>query len=254
MSFSSPLLVIDRVSKSFVQKEQTVEVFKDLSLSFEAEKFICLLGPSGCGKTTLLNLIAGLDFPDKGSLFLDGKPIVSPGSDRMVLFQEPALFPWLNVIDNVMFGIKLKKTIPRSERKETAEFYLRLVGLENFAKSMIHELSGGMKQRAALARSLAPNPQILLMDEPFASLDEMSREQLYTDIQHIWKNEKKTIIFVTHNVLEAVCLGDQVIVCCKRPFNEIIHFPIPLPRHRDVRDLEVARYASEISYTLRGGK
>ena len=246
-----PKLIIDRVCKTFKTSSNLVAALENVSLSIQKGEFACIVGRSGCGKTTLLNLIAGLTFPDKGAIFVEGRPVISPGNDRMVLFQESALFPWLNVIDNVLFGLKLTPHLSDKEQKETATFYLRLVGLEKFTRSNIHELSGGMRQRVALARALAPNPQILLMDEPFAALDALTREQLYTDIQQIWQDQGKTIVFVTHNVAEAACLGDRVILFSSNPGRVQQEFRVPLPRLRDIRDLEVAKLASEITRVLR---
>src|SRR5438132_12390028 len=145
------------------------------------------------------------------------RPVTAPGRHRLVMFQESALFPWLNVFGNVMFGLKLKAGLTNAERKEVASFYIKLVGLEKFAQANVHELSGGMKQRVAFARALAPNPRVLLMDEPFAALDALTREQLYGDIQRIWQERRKTIIFVTHNVREAACLGDRVVLFTPNP-------------------------------------
>lgn len=247
----SPKLIIDRVYKVFKTSTNVVTALENLSLTIGENEFACLVGPSGCGKSTLLNLIAGLEFPDKGGIFIDGHPVIGPGSDCMVLFQESALFPWLNVLDNVLFGLKLKQGLSDRERKETAIFYLRLVGLEKFMYSNVHELSGGMKQRVALARALAPNPQILLMDEPFAALDALTREQLYMEIQQIWQDQGKTIIFVTHNVAEAACLGDRVILFSPYPGKIQQEFAINLSRPRDIRDLEVAKSAAEITHVLR---
>lgn len=248
-------VIVENVSKIFLNKSNTVTAINNLSFSVNDGEFLCLVGPSGCGKSTLLYLIAGLDFPDSGGIFLDGTPVTAPGNDRVVMFQESALFPWLNVLDNVLFGLKLKKHLNEKERKEIALFYLRLMDLEKFVKFNIHELSGGMKQRVALARALATDPQVLLMDEPFASLDALTREQLYNDIQRIWKDQKKTILFVTHNVAEAACLGDRVILISRykgeKEGQKSVEFPIDLPRLRDIRDLEVAKYASEITHELR---
>lgn len=254
MTDEVPKLLVDNVYKTFSTRENEVTALKDVSFSIKEKEFVCLVGPSGCGKSTLFNLIAGLDFPDKGNIFIDGNPITGPGSDRLVLFQESALFPWLTVIDNVLFGLKLKPNLNKLERKEIALFYLKLVGLEKFMHANVHELSGGMKQRVALARALAPNPQVLLMDEPFAALDAMTREQLYTDIQRIWQDQGKTIIFVTHNVAEAACLGDRVLLFASSPGRLIGELHIPLPRERDIRDLEVAKFAAEITLVLRKGK
>lgn len=244
-------VTIKNIYKNFQTSSHVVTALENLSLDIKEKEFACIVGPSGCGKSTLLSLIAGLDFPDQGSIYIDGNPVVAPGSDRMVMFQESALFPWLNVMDNVLFGLKLKPNLSKQERKEIAENYLHLVGLDKFKYVNIHELSGGMKQRAALARALAPNPDILLMDEPFAALDALTREQLYTDIQKIWQEQGKTIIFVTHNVAEAACLGDRVILFAAYPGRIQKEFKIDLPRLRDIRDLEVAKIASEITHELR---
>src|SRR5688572_21670011 len=195
-------LVVKDVTKTFVNRRNTVTALDNVSLSVSEGEFVCLVGPSGCGKSTLLNLIAGLDTVDSGILLSDGEPIAGTGRERMVMFQEHALFPWLDVTGNVLFGLKLKPGLTDKDRAEVAKYYLHLVGLAPFAHANVHELSGGMKQRVALARALAPNPRVLLMDEPFAALDAMTREQLYEDLQKIWQARKKTIVFVTHNVRE----------------------------------------------------
>jgi len=200
-------LAIEDVSKTFRTATGEVLALDRVSLQVNEAEFVCLVGPSGCGKTTLLNIIAGLEKPDSGRVLADGKPVTSPGRDRLVMFQEPALFPWLDVLGNVLFGLKLKPNLTNKDRRNVARYYLELVGLTRFEHANIHELSGGMKQRVSLARALAPNPRVLLMDEPFAALDALTREQLYGDIQQIWKARRKTIVFVTHNVREAACLG-----------------------------------------------
>lgn len=244
-------IVVDHIFKGFKTKNQVVQALEDISLAIKPGEFVCLVGPSGCGKTTLLNLIAGFEFPDQGTILIDDQEVIQPGRDRMVMFQEHALFPWLNTRDNVLFGLKLQHTLSGEEQKAKADFFLRLVGLEKFSHSYPHELSGGMKQRVALARALAPDPEVLLMDEPFAALDALTREQLYEDLQAIWVNEKKTILFVTHNVAEAVCLGDRVLLFTSHPGKIYAEFPVPLPRPRDIRSLEVAQLASEITHVLR---
>ncbi len=244
-------LQVEHVSKSFASPNQTVHALDDVSLAVREGEFVCLVGPSGCGKSTLLSIIAGLERPDQGRVSSDGKPITGPGSDRLVMFQESALFPWLDVLGNVLFGLKLKPGLAKSDRAEVAQFYLKLVGLEKFSRASIHELSGGMKQRVALARALAPNPRVLLMDEPFAALDAMTREQLYGDIQDIWAKRRKTIIFVTHNVREAVCLGDRVVLFSPHPGRIRKEFAIDLPRPRDINSVELAKYSTEITRTLK---
>src|SRR5216117_2382630 len=223
-------LVVDHVSKWFQQKRQTIHALDDVSFDVAEGEFIVIVGPSGCGKSTLLDIIAGLEKPDKGQVMADNQPVLSPGRHRLVMFQESALFPWLNTFGNVMFGLKLKPGLRHRERREVAKFFLHLVGLEKFMEANVHQLSGGMKQRVALARALAPNPRVLLMDEPFASLDALTREQLYGDIQEIWAAPKKTILFVTHNVREATCLGNRVILFSSNPGRIREQFDIPLPR------------------------
>lgn len=246
-----PKIAVQNVSKSYKHNIDIVEALKDVSLNVYQGEFLCLVGPSGCGKSTLLNLIAGLEVPDEGIILDDGEPIKGPGNDRMMMFQESALFPWLNVLDNVLFGLKLKPNLTSSQRKELAYDYIKLVGLERFAKANIHELSGGMKQRVALARALAPNPEVLLMDEPFAALDALTREQLYEDIQSIWQKWRKTIIFVTHNVSEAVCLGDRILLFASNPGRIREEFKIDLPRLRDIRSVEIAQIGTNITRILK---
>ena len=239
-------LVVDHVSKWFRTRRASVHALDDVSLQVREGEFVCLVGPSGCGKSTLLNIIAGLEMPDSGQVMADGRPVTGPGRERMMMFQESALFPWLDVMDNLLFSLKLKPNLSRKERREVALFYLQLVGLEKFMHANIHELSGGMKQRVALARALAPNPRVLLMDEPFAALDALTREQLYGDIQEIWEKRRKTIIFVTHNVREAVCLGDRVLLFSPHPGRIRYDFTINLPRRRDINSVGVAESATEI--------
>jgi sulfonate transport system ATP-binding protein len=244
-------LVVDGVSKSFSARGKSVLALDRVSLEVGEGEFVCLVGPSGCGKSTLLNLIAGLETPDQGLIKTDGRKIEGPGRDRMVMFQEHALFPWLDVAGNVMFGLRLKPGLSEQDRKDVTQYYLKLVGLEKFTDANIHELSGGMKQRVALARALAPNPRVLLMDEPFAALDAMTREQLYADLQLIWAARRKTIIFVTHNVREAVCLGDRVVLFSAHPGRIREEFKIPLPRPRDINSVELAALATEITKALK---
>lgn len=245
-------LNIDGVSKSFKTKRSTVHALESATLTVGEGEFVCLVGPSGCGKSTLLNLIAGLDTPDSGTVEMDGKPITGPGRERMVMFQEHALFPWLNVMGNVLFGLKLKPGLTNKERIEVAKYHLHLVGLEKSMQANVHELSGGMKQRVALARALAPNPRVMLMDEPFAALDAMTREQLYADLQRICQARKRTVLFVTHNVREAVCLGDRVVLFSANPGRIREEFPVNLPRPRDINDPALAGLAGEITRALKG--
>ncbi len=244
-------LVVEGVSKTFRTARADVRALENVSLNVREGDFVCLVGPSGCGKSTLLNIIAGLEKPDKGQVLADGKPIAGPGSERMMMFQESALYPWLDVFGNVMFSLKLKPKLNNSERREVAMFYLKLVGLEKFVRANIHELSGGMKQRVALARALAPNPRVLLMDEPFAALDALTREQLYGDIQEIWSKRQKTIVFVTHNVREAACLGNRVALFSPHPGRIQEQFEVRLPRPREISSVELAKYSTEITRALK---
>ena len=248
----SAKLAVNDVSKTFQTRGGRVQALDRVSLNVNEGEFVCLVGPSGCGKSTLLNIIAGLETPDEGTVQTDGSPIRGPGRDRMVMFQEAALFPWLDVFANVMFGLKLKPGLADAERREVAQYYLKLVGLERFQHANIHELSGGMKQRVTLARALAPNPRVLLMDEPFAALDALTREQLYGDLQRIWQERRKTIIFVTHNVREAACLGDRVVLFSPHPGRIREEFRVSLPRPRDINSVDLAEHATEIMRALKG--
>ena len=244
-------LSLRNVSKWFRTPRATVHALDDVSLDVGEGEFVCLVGPSGCGKSTLLDIVAGLTMPDTGEVQADSAPIEGPGRHRLVMFQEPALFPWLDVYGNVMFGLKRKPGLSGRERRKIADYHLDLVGLENFKHAYVHELSGGMKQRAALARSLAPDPRVLLMDEPLAALDAMTRDNLYGDIQRIWSARRKTIILVTHDVREAVCLGDRVVLMSPSPGRIREAFDVTLPRPRDVNTAEVAQLAQRITTALR---
>lgn len=244
-------LVVESVSKWYRTPRATVKALDSMNLRVAEGEFVCLVGPSGCGKTTLLDIMAGLTKPDEGRVLADDQVVEGPGRHRLVMFQESALFPWLTVFGNVMFGLKRKPGLSNAERRDIAEAHLRLVGLEKFKKSFVHELSGGMKQRVALARSLAPDPQVLLMDEPFGALDAITREQLYQDMQDICRARKKTIIFVTHNVREAVCLGDRVFILSPSPGRIREEFRIPLPRPRDINSPELAAIAQRITQALK---
>ena len=244
-------LVVKNVNKVFSSGKVKVDALSDINFKVEEGEFVCFVGPSGCGKSTLLNIIAGLDKPTSGEVLVDDVPVSGPGRDRMVMFQEHALFPWLDVLHNVLFGLNLKPNLTNPERREVARFYLHLVGIEKFANSSIHELSGGMRQRVALARSLAPNPRILLMDEAFGALDAMTREQLYGELQDIWQKRRKTIIFVTHNIRESVCLGDRVMLFATHPGRIVEEFKVDLPRPRNINDAKLTMHAAKITAALK---
>lgn len=245
-------LVLKDVTKAYMTRSGIVEALEAIHLEVAEGEFLVLTGPSGCGKSTLLNLIAGFEFPTNGRVSVDGKPVTGPGHDRMMMFQEYALFPWLNVIENILFGLKRKTRMGRSERLEVARYYLNLVRLDRFEKAFIHELSGGMKHRVALARALAPNPRVLLIDEPFESLDALTRERLYVEIQSIFSQTRKTVIFVTHNVREVACLGDRAVILTARPGRIKKELRIDLPRPREYNSVGVSEYGSRVMAELRG--
>lgn len=228
-------LALKSVSKHFHTRNGKLHVLQDVNLQVRHGEFLCLLGPSGCGKSTLFNIIAGLEAPDSGAVLVDGQPVSGPGPDRVVVFQDGALFPWLTALGNVEFGLSLTP-MNRAERRERAKAALDLVRLNRFADAYIHELSGGMRQRVAIARALAMEPKVLLMDEPFAALDAQTRNVMHEELQRIWDKSGKTIIFVTHNVSEAVRLGDRVAVLSFRPGTIKREVTIPNPRPRKVDD------------------
>ena len=243
-------LKLKGVSKTFYARKNRLTALEEISIKVKQGEFVCIIGPSGCGKSTLLNIIAGLEKPDRGGVLIDGHLVERPGPDRVVMFQDDALFPWLNVLGNIEFGMKMKAT-PKEKRRAIALEFLRMVHLSAFKHSYIHELSGGMKQRVALARALAINPDLLLMDEPFGALDAQTREILHAELQEIWSLTEKTIIFVTHNVREAVCLGDKVLVCSARPGRIKKEIRIDLPRPRRLGSLELIKVSNLIMQELR---
>ena len=210
-------VVLRHINKDFKNgKKQILHVLDDINLTIDKGEFLSILGPSGCGKSTVLNLIAGLETVSSGELLIEGRTIKGPGQDRIVVFQESGLFPWLSVLDNVMYGLLLKK-MSKEEAKEKAMDGLQMVHLGRFINAFPHELSGGMKQRVAIARALVMDPDILLMDEPFAALDEQTRMVLHKELESIYLETGKTIIFITHNIREAVMLSDRIVLMGTRP-------------------------------------
>lgn len=207
---------IESVYKSFMKDHAKVNVLDDVNISIEKGSFVSIVGPSGCGKSTLLNLIAGLDKVDEGAIYINDQRVTKPGPDRVVVFQSDGLFPWLTVLDNVTYGLKLNG-MAKKEAEEKARETLQMVHLSKYVQSYPHQLSGGMKQRVAIARALVMEPDILLMDEPFSALDEQTRMVLHHELIKIWKKTKVTIFFVTHNIREAVHLSEKVIVFATRP-------------------------------------
>jgi NitT/TauT family transport system ATP-binding protein len=226
-------LVLDCVSKKF--ENAPLDTLQDITFTVEDGEFICVIGPSGCGKTTLLNIIAGLELPTSGTVSLEGKQVIDAGPDRAVMFQESALFPWLTVFDNVKFGLRLAGKI-KAEQDEIALRYLKMVQLAHFADYMPHQLSGGMKQRAALARALALDSKVLLMDEPFSALDKQTRNKLREEIHDVWLQTQKSIVFVTHSVEEALFFADRIIMLSANPGKIVKEFKVTLPRPRHIEE------------------
>ena len=238
------------IVKHFDHNGNSVVALDGITLDVEEGDFVCIVGPSGCGKSTFLNIVAGLEQPDSGEILLNGKPISEPGPDRTMVFQEGALFPWLKVIDNVEFGLKMAG-IPKDERRDISKRYLDMMQLTKFADSYTYQLSTGMKQRVAIARALAMDPEILLMDEPFAALDSQTRDLLLVELQLIWERTKKTIIFVTHNISESVILGNKVVIFKNRPSTIKKEVIIDYRRPRLSEDANLQKYYHEILQELK---
>jgi len=252
----------ENLRKEFIRPDgETVVALNDVNVTIKAGEFISLIGPSGCGKSTFLRLVAGLARPDGGSLLLDDAPITGPGYERGLVFQDPTLFPWLTIYDNIAFGLKVRNTY--HDKKREVQDFIRLVGLEGFEKAYPHQLSGGMAQRAALARALVNHPKVLLLDEPFGALDAFTRMNMQDELLKIWEERGTTMIMVTHDVDEAIYLSDRIIVMTPRPakIESIINVEIGRPRSRDLPDflrlrakilqiLDFAGKREEIQYYL----
>ncbi len=246
----SPRIVARGLRKEFVDisRQAQVVALSNIDLDIGEDEFLTILGPSGCGKSTLLNIIAGFEHATDGEVRLDGQTIRDPGPDRGVVFQEYALFPWLNVVQNIEFGLR-ERGVPKAERKVRVTRQISAVGLDGFEDRFPQELSGGMRQRVALARVLVNDPKILLMDEPFAALDAQTRTIMQTELLRVWSAERRTALFVTHNIEEAVLLGDRIVVMTARPgrIKEIVN--VKLPRPRDVTSAEfneIRRYVASL--------
>ena len=229
-------LRIDNVRKVYNTRNGEMIALNGVSLDIKENEFICVVGPSGCGKSTLLNIIAGLSEPTSGKVYCDGKEVVGTGTERGVVFQQYALFPWMTVKKNVMFGLNLKG-IKGQEAEDIAMKYIKMVQLEDFVDHYPKELSGGMKQRVAIARAYAVNPSVLLMDEPFGALDAQTRTQLQTELLETWEKERKTCFFITHDVEEAIILAQKVIIMSARPgrIKDIVDISIPYPRTQETK-------------------
>ncbi len=225
------ILEVRKLGKRYAGAQGAVEALRDISFSIHRREFVCVIGPSGCGKSTLVRILAGLERPSAGEVLLDGKPVDGPGPDRGMVFQGYSLFPWLTVKKNVMFGPEMNGR-GKSEAERDALMWLDLVGLSRFADAYPHELSGGMRQRVAIARALINQPRILLMDEPFGALDAQTRARMQTHLLEVWKNVDVTVVFITHDLDEAIYLADRILVLKAHPgeVQELIEVPVPRPR------------------------
>lgn len=246
---SAPTLKIhcEDISKTFIQKgNQEVPVIKDITLDVYENEFLVVLGPGQSGKSTLLKIIAGLEIPDKGYVTLDGEPVTGPGPDRGIVFQSYMLFAWKTVRDNVELGLKLRN-VPTSERRAIADHYIKMVGLQGFENHYPHQLSGGMKQRVGIARAYANSPKVMLLDEPFGQLDAQTRMFMQVETSRIWEQEKRTVLFVTNNIDEALFLGDRIVLMeGKLPGAIKTEYAINLPRPREHTSMELLELREEI--------
>jgi len=235
-STTTAKISVEGVRKTFQLKNEEFVALEHVDLAIADNEFVTVVGPSGCGKSTLMNILAGLETPTSGHALVDGREVSSPGPERGVIFQQYALFPWLTVRKNVEFGLKVAG-VSKAQRHERAEYFIRMVGLEQFADALPKMLSGGMKQRCAIARAYAVNPSILLMDEPFGALDALTRVKLEEQLLDTWNREKRTVMFITHDVDEAVFLSNRVIVMAARPgrIYDVIDVNLPYPRNEEVR-------------------
>ena len=251
---NAPKVLLRGVSKEYEtgegKKRKRFHAVEDINLEVHEGEFVTLAGPTGCGKSTVLNLIAGFEFPDAGEVLFEGQPVRSAGADRLVIFQEHGLFPWLTVQKNVEFGLRVLG-LGGPERRERASHYLQMVHLQKFRHSYPFQLSGGMRQRATLARALAVEPRMLLMDEPFAALDPRTRDILHVELQNLWLETHKTIVFVTHSVEEALRLSDRVLVMATQPGRIRKEFRVQLPHPRDFLDPELATLRAAILQELK---
>ena len=233
---SDTILKIDHLKKDFIIKDQTVEVLKDISLDVRRGEFISLIGSSGCGKSTILKLITNLEDPTSGEILIDGEPVKDPSEKESMIFQESRLFPWLTAEENIEFT--MSKKIPVNDRREIVKKHIELVGLNGFEKAVPSQLSGGMQQRVSIARALATNPEILLLDEPFGALDAFTRINMQEETLKIWEKEKTTMIMVTHDIDEAIYLSDRIVVLSAKPgvIKDIVNVKLPRPRDRSSLD------------------
>jgi NitT/TauT family transport system ATP-binding protein len=247
-SLVAPKIAVRGLDKSFARQKDELRVLAGIDLEIKAGEFVCLLGPSGCGKSTLLNIVGGFDAPSAGTVEIDGHPVTGPDPRRVFVFQEYGIFPWASVWDNVALGLRDKS---KAEQHEIVQHYVELVGLKGFEKSFPSELSGGMRQRVAVARALAVHPDVVFMDEPLGALDSLTRLSMRGEILRIWQQEKMTVLFVTHDVDESLQLADRVVVMSPRPGRIAEIVPVALPHPRDIGSPEYGRLKNRL-YELLG--
>jgi NitT/TauT family transport system ATP-binding protein len=243
------MLTIENLNKTYISHGLETSALVDINLQIKEGEFVCLLGPSGCGKSTLLKIIAGLIPATSGRISINGKPVSGPGPERAVVFQDYALFPWMTVRDNVEFGLEARR-LPLAERREVSKRLLKVVGLSDFAERFPHQLSGGMKQRVSIARALAVDPSLLLMDEPFGALDAQTRQLLQDELLRIWREYRKTVVFVTHSIEEAIYLSDRIVVMTARPGRVKQIVMVPETRPRDMASVDMNRRQREVRAVL----
>jgi NitT/TauT family transport system ATP-binding protein len=243
------MLTVENLNKTYISHGSQTSALVDINLQIEEGEFVCLLGPSGCGKSTLLKIIAGLIPATSGRITINGKPVNGPGPERAVVFQDYALFPWMTMRDNVEFGLEARK-LPVAERREVSKRLLKVVGLSDFAERFPHQLSGGMKQRVSIARALAVDPSLLLMDEPFGALDAQTRQLLQDELLRIWREYRKTVVFVTHSIEEAIYLSDRIVVMTARPGRVKQIVMVSEARPRDMASIEMNQRRREVRSVL----
>lgn len=228
---ASSKILAEHIDKIYTSGKKSTKAIEDASIDIQDNDFVCIVGPSGCGKSTLLRMLAGLDFPTNGNIIVNDRKVTGPGPDRGMVFQTYTLFPWMSVEDNIKFGLKLKN-MPKDKQEEIDKRYLKIIGLEKFAKSYPKELSGGMKQRVAIARALANQPEVLLMDEPFGALDPHTKSMMQLLMREIWEKEHPTVVFITHDIDEAVFLANKIYVMSARPGKIMKEVNVYLPHKR----------------------
>lgn len=253
---ASSKILAEHIDKIYTSGKKSTKAIEDASIDIQDNDFVCIVGPSGCGKSTLLRMLAGLDFPTNGNIIVNDRKVTGPGPDRGMVFQTYTLFPWMSVEDNIKFGLKLKK-MPKDKQEEIANRYLKIIGLEKFAKSYPKELSGGMKQRVAIARALANQPEVLLMDEPFGALDPHTKSMMQLLMREIWEKEHPTVVFITHDIDEAVFLANKIYVMSARPGRIMKEVNVYLPHKRtlELKDsIEFIKIRKDINSLLYSSK